>query len=111
MVTRTGFQSKKGETVKFMLHPDRTQKFKFYSEAWTYVKIMAVIGLGGMIYNIYDSIKNEYSAEDAILGSLDLVCFTHFSTFLAFFCPRIILSKLSLEIQSCPIFLDRCKLS
>ena len=58
-----------------MLHPDRTQKFKFYSEAWTYIKIMAFIGLGGMIYHIYDSIKNEYSVNDAILGSLDLVGF------------------------------------
>ena len=59
--------------MKFMLHPSETQKFKFYSEAWTYIKIMAVIGLAGMIYNIYDCIKNEYSAVDAILNSLDLV--------------------------------------
>lgn len=73
LVTRTGFRSKKGETVKFMLHPDRTQKFKFYSEAWTYIKIMAFIGLGGMIYHIYDSIKNDYSVNDAVLGSLDLI--------------------------------------
>ncbi|KAL5264363.1 hypothetical protein ACHWQZ_G005456 [Mnemiopsis leidyi] len=73
LVTRTGFRTKKGETVKFMLHPSQTQKFKFYSEAWTYIKIMAVIGLAGMIYNIYDCIKNEYSVADAILNSLDLI--------------------------------------
>ena len=62
--------------MKFMLHPSATQKFKFYSEAWTYIKIMAVIGLAGMIYNIYDCVKNEYSAVDAILNSLDLVSFS-----------------------------------
>ena len=44
IVTRTGFATKKGETVKFMLHPKNVRKFKFYSEAYTYIKIMGIIG-------------------------------------------------------------------
>lgn len=56
-----------------MLHPKKSQKFKFYSEAWTYIKIMAVIGLAGVIYNIYDNVQNKYPAVDAVVGSLDLV--------------------------------------
>ena len=43
MVTQTGFLTKKGEYVKFMLYP-KTKKFKFYSEAYTYIKIMGFIG-------------------------------------------------------------------
>ena len=59
--------------MKFMLHPKKTQTFKFYSEAWTYVKIMAFIGIIGMTYKIYDAVKNDYDPGEAILNSLDLV--------------------------------------
>ena len=74
-----------------MLHPKKTQKFKFYSEAWTYIKIMAVIGLAGMIYHIYDSIKNDYTPSDAILGSLDLVGISFsFVIYIYIFCERLL---------------------
>jgi cation-transporting ATPase 13A3/4/5 len=71
-VTSTGFLTTKGSLVREILYPKEI-KFKFYSDGYKFVGIMAVIAVLGFLATMPLMIRSGTEIPELIDRSLDLI--------------------------------------
>eukprot|EP01137_Pigoraptor_chileana_P031556 Opistho-2@19535 len=72
LVIRTGFLTSKGGLILSILFP-RPSKFKFYSDAFRFVFILAGCAVCGFAYALYTFIEHESPVRTTIKKALDVV--------------------------------------
>ncbi|KAL0227920.1 hypothetical protein RCL1_004063 [Eukaryota sp. TZLM3-RCL] len=72
LVTRTGFFTAKGTLVRNILFP-KSSKLAFYTDAFKFIGIFALVASIGCAYSIYVAIKNGAILREIIIRSLDVI--------------------------------------
>ncbi|KAJ8954194.1 hypothetical protein NQ318_005789 [Aromia moschata] len=72
VVIRTGYLTTKGELVRSILYPPPAD-FKFESDSYKFIGILAFIAVLGIIYTIVSKSTRNISPLDILIKSLDLI--------------------------------------
>ncbi|CAH1118488.1 unnamed protein product [Phaedon cochleariae] len=72
VVIRTGYLTAKGELVRSILYPPPAD-FKFESDSYKFIGILAIIALVSVIYTIVSKLKRNILAVDILIKSLDVI--------------------------------------
>ncbi|KAJ8982591.1 hypothetical protein NQ317_005063, partial [Molorchus minor] len=72
VVIRTGYLTTKGELVRSILYPPPAD-FKFESDSYKFIGILAIIAILGIIYTIVSKSTRNINALDILIKSLDLI--------------------------------------
>ena len=79
MVIRTGFSTAKGQLVRSIMFPKPAQ-FRFYSDSYKFIGLLACLGLVGFIYSVVILLHNGVDKGLVVVRAFDLV--TTVSSFL-----------------------------
>ncbi|XP_071946227.1 polyamine-transporting ATPase 13A3-like isoform X2 [Antedon mediterranea] len=72
IVSRTGFETAKGELVRSILYP-KNIGFKFYKDSIRFVMVLGCLAIVGLLYSIPVLLKNNAHVKDIIYKALDVI--------------------------------------
>ena len=72
MVIRTAFSTAKGQLVRSIMFPKPAQ-FRFYSDSYKFIGLLACLGLVGFIYSVIMLLHNDVAHGLVVIRAFDLV--------------------------------------
>ena len=72
MAIRTGFSTAKGQLVRSIMFPKPAQ-FRFYSDSYKFIGLLACLGLVGFIYSVIMLLHNDVAHGLVVIRAFDLV--------------------------------------
>eukprot|EP01016_Furgasonia_blochmanni_P005121 TRINITY_DN11990_c0_g2_i3.p1 TRINITY_DN11990_c0_g2~~TRINITY_DN11990_c0_g2_i3.p1 ORF type:complete len:528 (+),score=65.93 TRINITY_DN11990_c0_g2_i3:561-2144(+) len=72
MAAQTGFNTMKGQLVRALVF-QKAQDFRFYTDAFKYIALLAIIASFGMVYGFYIQYSLGKPMKEVILRTLDII--------------------------------------